>query len=300
MATYGANVLTGGTASASTDRAGLTYAASKAVDADESTRWATDDSAVPGWWRYDLGSGVTKTVEKIGFVLKSSEITKDFSIAGSNDATNWTFLYKGVGTNDQNWQYYAFVNPTAFRYYQINVATIYSGAVASISQIEAYECTDPTGLTDYRLCSPGTVTSSTDRGAYENGKADDGLATTRWATPDGVTTGWWKLDLGAGNGRIVTKFDFITVSGEIPNAFVLAGSNDDSNWTDLLSTNGANVQTWQTFAVTNTAVYRYYRVTVSTVWAGIVVSVSEFAFYELRGATPPPAGEASFQAVFIL
>ncbi len=302
MATFGPNVLTGGTASAKTDRGGTTYAAAKAVDGNaSSTRWASNDGDVPTWWQYDLGAGITKTARKVGFILNSSEHTADFGILGSNDGTTWTELHRGYGANNTSWQYYTFYNVTAFRYYRIAVYDIYSGSVGSITEIEMYECTDPTGLTDLVFLTGGTITVSADRGGYELAKSYDGTALTRWATPDGVTTGWWKYDLGAGNAKVLTLFDLLAVSSERPHAFTVEGSNDNSSWDTLLSTNGANVATWQTFAVTNTTAYRYYRMSVSTVYAGSVISVSELRLWATPGGGgPPPSGGMPFQAVIVM
>jgi hypothetical protein len=302
MATYGANFLTGGTASASTDRGGTTYAASKAVDANESTRWATNDSAWPGWWKYDLGVGVTKVAQKLGYVLKSSEATRGFQLFGSNDDSTWTTLYQGEGANNQDWQYYTFQNNTAFRYYKFHGARMWAGVVISISEIGLYELTEDTGVTlsDYSLIGQGTITSSADRASYLDDYAADWSDGSRWATPDNVTTGWWKYDLGAGLTGILTSFMFLAVSSERPNAFTVQASNDGTNWDTLYTGNGANVNTWQTFAISNTTAYRYHKMDVTSVYAGIVVSVSEIRFWEAKTYSPPAGGGASFQAVFVI
>ncbi len=138
-ACVGPSVLTGGTASASTDRGGTTYAASKAVDGDAGTRWATTDYAVPGWWQYDLGSGVTKQVSRVGFYLASTERTYNFTTQGSNDGTSWTTLYTGVGADNTSWQYFEFANSTGYRYWRIAISTVYAGVVCSITEIAMYE-----------------------------------------------------------------------------------------------------------------------------------------------------------------
>jgi len=298
MATYGSNVLTGGTASASAEY-NATYVASKAVDGDASTtRWATSNGALPGWWRYDLGVGVTKTVQKVGFILNSTERTHYFTISGSSNGTAWTMLYSGNGANNTSWQYYTFDNVNAYRYYRIDVFTIYAGSVASLSEIQMYERTDVLGPGLIKLV-PAAVTVSNDRGGlYPVGNSWDGNLASRWATTDGTTTATWKADLGSGVTGVLTSFEFILRSTEIPHAFVVAGSNDNSSWTDLLTTNGANSQEWQTFAVTNSTAYRYYRMSVSTVWTGVVVSLSEVQLWEPQ-SVPPTGGGASFQAVIV-
>ena len=285
MATYGSNVLTGGTASASTDRSGG-YPASQAVDANDSTRWASDDSAFPCWWKYDLGSGVTKQVQKIGFKLASTEHARDFRISASNDNSTWTPLFQTVGGNNTSWQYYTFYNGTAYRYYRMEFFTVWAGVVGSLTEIQMYELTDPTGVTlsDDQFLYGGTPSASSDRGGttYAASKACDWDwdSSTRWATNDGETNGWWQYDLGSGKTRVINNFEMLAGSTERPDAFKVQGSNDGTSWTDLLTTNGANVSSWQTFAVTNTTGYRYYRMAATTVYAGVVISVTDFRMWE--------------------
>ena len=60
---YTTNVLTGGTASASTTYDG-SRTPSKALDGDTATQWTPNNSAFPQYWQYDLGSGVTKKGNK--------------------------------------------------------------------------------------------------------------------------------------------------------------------------------------------------------------------------------------------
>lgn len=52
------------------------------------------------------------------------------------------------------------------------------------------------------------------------------------------------------------------------NAIVIAGSNDNSTWTTLLSTNHANNTTLQSHTFSNDTAYRWYRVNVTSSYAG--------------------------------
>ena len=271
--TYGTNVLVGGTAFASSDRGDPRYFAANATDGNESTRWASNDGQFPNWWAYDLGAGTTRTVQKVGFVLNSSETTNSFTIDGSADGTSWRTLYLGNGANTSAWQYFTFDNAFAYRYYRIFIYDVWSGAVGSISEIEMYERTDTLGPGLTPLI-PSAVTVSSDRGApYAVANSWDGDLTTRWATPDSITAGWWQADLGA--PAVLTRLQFVLLSNETVRDFVLEGSNDGSTWTGLLTAVGANAQRWQSFEVDNSTAYRYYRLSVSDVWAGVVVSLSE-------------------------
>lgn len=84
----GSNLLTGGTASASSTYSSNT--ANMAFDANGSSYWeAGNQSDAFQWVRMDLASPVTIR----NFYISSqvvSEVPRDFKIQGSNDGTNWT------------------------------------------------------------------------------------------------------------------------------------------------------------------------------------------------------------------
>jgi len=143
MAKYSTNILTGGTATALTEYS-ATYLATKAVDSNEDTRWATTDTpTVPSWWKYDLGAGVAKKVMRVGTITKSTEITNAFTIDGSNNDSDWTTIYTGNGADSQSWQYFNFRCTTAYRYWRINISSAFAGTVFSISEIQMYTDMSP-------------------------------------------------------------------------------------------------------------------------------------------------------------
>lgn len=124
------DVLTGGTASADTD-AGAGYEAAKGNDNDLGTRWTSDNSALPHWWKYDLGEAVTKTVRKLRihkFWNVSGSILKDFTLQGSNNDSDWDVISTEQAADageDAIWEEFTFANSTAYRYYLINITTNY-------------------------------------------------------------------------------------------------------------------------------------------------------------------------------
>lgn len=84
----GSNLLTGGTASASSTYSSM--AAGNAFDANDYSYWeAGNQSDAFQWVRIDLASAVTIR----NFYISSqvvAEVPRDFKIQGSNDGTNWT------------------------------------------------------------------------------------------------------------------------------------------------------------------------------------------------------------------
>jgi hypothetical protein len=100
----------------------------------------------------------------------------------------------------------------------------------------------------------------------------DGSNTTRWAASAAAPQSF-VVDLGAGNSKALVKFGiqkFNGGSGAAIKAFTINGSADNSSYTELTSaeaTNGAD-KSWEYFTFTNTTAYRYYKITITSTWAG--------------------------------
>ena len=74
--------------------------------------------------------------------------------------------------------------------------------------------------------------------------------------------------------------------------FKLQGSNNDADWTDILTAVGSNTDAWQEWAFANSVAYRYYRIYVTSSYytGGNQVSIWEI---ELMESTSPPADYGS-------
>jgi hypothetical protein len=132
---YGANVLTGGTATASSTQG--TYYASLAVDGDDGTRWNNNNS-IPAWWKYDLGAGITKTVQKLRFHGAMSHV-KNFTLAGSNNDSDYTTLLSALCPQQAGWNSYEFSNATAYRYYKMSMSDTFAQNWMSLYEIQMME-----------------------------------------------------------------------------------------------------------------------------------------------------------------
>lgn len=155
--TYGPNILTGGTATAETEY-NATFSADKAVDGNDATRWASTDNTLPEWWKYDLGTSTTKTIEKIRMFVYSDVdggSPKDFTIQGSNNNIDWTDIATTTAANSNSYQNFEFTNLNAYRYYRINITSDYRATdnFESFWEILGYE--------DISSTTTSTVTFST-------------------------------------------------------------------------------------------------------------------------------------------
>ncbi|MFZ2188264.1 MAG: LamG-like jellyroll fold domain-containing protein [Candidatus Moraniibacteriota bacterium] len=210
--TYGANVLTGGTASAGT-YFDATYAPVKAVDGDINTRWAASTGTYPDWWKYDLGSGVAKTVIKLRIAQYqdgSGSGVKNFTLAGSNDDSSWATVYVGLATagTDKTYQDFTFSNTSAYRYYRITLSDYYGTAqYPSFWEVEMMEGTfangsslvvDNSGNVGIGTTSPGSLLDI--NGTAKMTGFQLGTTTTAGyvLTADANGTGTWQAATGGG------------------------------------------------------------------------------------------------------
>ena len=139
---YDSDFLTGGTPTASS----AVNPASNAVDNDEETYWYTNHTdGFPGWWKYDLGVGITKTARKLRirnlFWTGSVVAWKDFKLYGSNNDSDWTEIISETAVSDANWQEWTFVNATAYRYYKLENSSSYYAPwpYSSLAEVEMME-----------------------------------------------------------------------------------------------------------------------------------------------------------------
>ena len=202
---YSANILTGGTASAEQVDNG---AAANAVDGDEDTHWGTNTAvySLPTWWKYDLGSGITKIVNKISLkALYSTGLRiKDFTIQGSNNDSDWDTLGTYQTVNNTDWQYfYCSDNITAYRYYMVNITSYWEGVVVGICEIQMHEATP-----NLQCYSENIITKKDDYSlkveALITGSLSDTL--TRTVSPVKDLTGKMRIVLWARSDRTGENF----------------------------------------------------------------------------------------------
>jgi len=130
---YGSDVLTGGTASASSEYS-ASFPASNAVDG-LSDRWLTAVDQDTGWWKYDRGVGNAIVVNKFRYLgYNDNQQIKDFTLQGSNNDSDYDTLLTETAASGQDWQEWTFQNVTAYRYYKVVWTSIittdnYAGAV---------------------------------------------------------------------------------------------------------------------------------------------------------------------------
>ncbi len=127
----------------------------------------------------------------------------------------------------------------------------------------------------------GTASASSSTAGNEPFRALDDSGATRWQANGETTTAFLKYDLGAGNGIVARQYTLdntgVTDGARMPNAWVLEGSNNDSDWTALESQTGQSG--WggaRIFQFGNAVSYRYYRLSVTAVNGGSTTEIGEW------------------------
>ena len=132
------NILTGGTASASSDD-GAGNVAANASDGNIATYWRSAGSPIGTWWKYDLGAGVTKIVTTLGTEneVNGNYSFGDYNLDGSNNDSSCTTIYSGNDdTRPAGWVYKTFANTTAYRYYRIIGTSANAQSIAAVIYTE--------------------------------------------------------------------------------------------------------------------------------------------------------------------
>jgi len=152
------------------------------------------------------------------------------------------------------------------------------------------------------LCEGGVATASAIQNAGRSAdKAFNNILGTHddsWSCPG--SSGWIKYDFGVGVQKRIRKYSITapnsTSTQYSPKSWVLEGSNDDSEWYVVDTIEGIN--DWlssqrREFLCDNTSLYRYYRYTLNSVDAYLIVDEFEMMEDLDYGYIPPVNAFAS-------
>ena len=119
------NVLTGGTASASTENGSNT--ADKAVDGSTTTYW--EATATPATWTYDLGAGNTAvvTILKIRPYFSTNAAVKDWVLWLSQDGETLEYVDEGQVANSDELQTFEINGCWKARYFHVEITSTWGG-----------------------------------------------------------------------------------------------------------------------------------------------------------------------------
>ena len=179
----------------------------------------------------------------------------------------------------------------------------YSYSVSALSdQTASADCpavsaTPSTSATLISRVGGGIATASLDNSANGEGAAQafDGSNTSKWYTGVVGTTAWLQYQLANGAAWAVSEYK-ITSGNDVqqrdPASWQFQGSNDATNWVTLDTRTGQTFATrllTKTYDFTNTNVYRYYRLNVTSNSGGSAYGVQLEEFKLL--SSPSDAGD---------
>ena len=131
---------------------------------------------------------------------------------------------------------------------------------------------------------PSKVTAST---GSNPGYAIDQTGVTIWYSTS-TPAQWVKYDFTT--GTLVTSTLFKPIDGYRIKDFKIQGSNNDADWTDLLSTQHPDSLTEISYNLSSTGSYRYYRFYISTKWGtGNVATTKWGLFVDAVNVTVSPS-----------
>ncbi|WP_268626317.1 basic secretory protein-like protein [Paenibacillus alvei] len=256
----------------------------KAFDQYIFSKWLTFNT--PAWLQYEFRSA--KIVNSYSITTAEDEPGRDpksWVLKGSNDGIVWDDL-----DTQQNQSFisrhqtktYSFANTAAYKFVKFdNFANQYDdGGMLQLSEIKLFG----DDVQTFSTIKP-TVTASGEN-APDDIKANlvDGSSNTKWLTWN--NTAWLQFDFGEQvmiDGYALTSAKSYNNSPDAdPRSWVLQGSNDSINWTDLDTKSDENFklrhQRKHYLLNNNTNAYQYYRLNNIQNHSGYALQVSEVEF----------------------
>jgi len=240
-ATLPANIALNKTATATSTYDSNYYPASKAVDGDINTGWASlyQDGVVDEHITVDLGSA--QPISRIEVVMRQDSCCSswtgprtNFAVMASNDSNFSDFstvkAFGGVGDEPVEEKGVWVVNSTdttAYRYVRLAKVPY---ADMFVSEIRVFSSSGGTS-SDIAL-NKTAVTSSNESASHTGALAVDGNSGTRWASQS-TDPSWIYVDLGASYNINRVKLNWEVAYGK---SYKIQVSNDASAWTDVYST----------------------------------------------------------------
>ena len=251
---YSSDFLNGGAASSSASLSNPSYA----FDNNEGTSCGGSEGA-GGWIKYDLGVGVAKKARKLRMkanLVSSSYGIRGFYLQGSNNDADWVTLTSGEQPNDGTWREYTFVNAVNYRYYRITFADSWTFNYILVGEIELQEIVVAPGGD---ILTGGTASCCS--GANDPELAADNNETTYWHSVISTPGSWWAYDTTDSKKVRKLRMKAVNIGGGACGIkdWVLYGSNDSSNWTQISSGTQQNNESWQEYTFDNWNSYRYYK-----------------------------------------
>jgi len=132
------------------------------------------------------------------------------------------------------------------------------------------------------LCDGGTATSDGAAAGYPASNAFDGNESNNFRSADATPPYWIQYQFT--KSYAFTKLRMLSLVNRTPDAFKVQGSNNGSDYTDLLSTNFDNNSSWQEFTWSNTVKYSYIRIYITSDISPVEIYINEIELMAFKTA----------------
>ena len=177
--------------------------------------------------------------------------------------------------------------PCAIAAYGAKVYIFYKTTTNSIRIYSSHDYGDTWERRGSDFLNDGTASADSERpnaGRWVAANAFDNDEATAWMSTNTPFPHWVKYDLGSGVSKTARRLRLkpMFYNGHSYLAdFKLQGSNNDSDWTDIISETAADTEDWQEWEFENNTAYRYYRIYATSSYQDLWASIKEIELMEL-------------------
>lgn len=243
---------------------------------------------------------VVRGLEMVSPASEYNRMPYEFSLQGSQDNDTWTNI-KSFSLGSNYWTrafqigQWEIENETAYQYYKLVVTATAQGSVVRIGEmgLSSYASFKGVNWYEYEYLVPimtaneqdGYVASASSYfGSHYPYCAFDrnNSSYNKWLTSSGDVSGsWLKIELPT--SQQISAFSIQTPDedsqvGRLPTSFKIQGSDDDSDWTDLvdvsdISWSNNEIKNWNNTSATS---YKYYRILISANGGSDMVAIGNW------------------------
>jgi hypothetical protein len=273
----------------------------KAIDNNVTTKYLNFDKLNTGLIITPLGKGPVHALTLISAEDAPERDPSSFVLEGSNDGTNYTRIASNAVPAfpaRHSIQSFAVANTNVFNHYRLLFPTVANAGTANSMQIAEVELLSHEEITSsldgamILTLPPGAQVVRDVQHLFDRNLGPDRKLEVQFMS-NGETV--VNLTLAAG-ARVLQGFELIgaaddfTYPGRRPSYVTVAGSTDDSIYTDLATVvpkaPSFNLQIQEFVTPSNSAAFAHYRITFGPPVDGNTLQVGEMRLF---GAAPPPS-----------
>jgi len=256
------------------------------LDGSLSTRWSCN--GVGCWIRTDLSAQMSVTGLSVAWYQGNTR-ANTFTVSVSDDDSTYTQVYSGKsGGTTTALESYA-IPATSARYVKLTVNGNTLNSWASVTELKVYGTDVGPAPVPTPTPTPSALSVTGVKASAEDGNLPanvlDGSLSTRWSC-SGVGC-WIRADLSA--QKSVTALAVAWYQGNTRvNLFTISASNDDSTYTQVLSSKSSGATpNLEHYTIPATSA-RYIKLTVNGNTLNTWASVTELKVFGTDVGTPPP------------